>query len=145
MRARAARIRSEALCFALGWADAAEIDALNILQATFLAMRRALLALRWPCEEVLIDGNRLPALGGKPPIRRARAIVRGDATDSAIGAASILAKTARDAFMERMHALYPHYGFAGHKGYPTAAHRRSLAAHGPCPLHRRSFAKVADS
>jgi ribonuclease HII len=142
-------IRRRALAFGIGWADPAEIDSLNILQATFLAMRRAVLALVVRPDLVLIDGDRLPCLdglgaglwgAGLP----ARAIVQGDVTEHVIGAASILAKTARDAYMERAHTLYPAYGFAAHKGYGTPLHRRQLQEHGPCPLHRRSFAPVGD-
>jgi ribonuclease HII len=135
-------IRRRALCFGIGWADAAEIDSLNILHATFLAMRRALLAMTCRPDELLVDGNRLPQLGGLGGMLRARAIVGGDATEAAISAASILAKTARDDYMNRMHAEYPAYGFASHNGYPTPLHRRRLEEHGPCPLHRRSFAPV---
>jgi ribonuclease HII len=137
-------IRREALAFGLGWADPAEIDALNILQATFLAMRRAVLALPEAPDRLLVDGNRLPCLHGLAPSLRARAIVGGDATEMSIGAASILAKTARDAYMYRADSIYPAYGFAAHKGYATPLHRSRLAAHGPCPLHRRSFAPVAE-
>ena len=139
----AAAIRRDALAYGIGWADAAEIDALDILQATHLAMRRAVLALAVPPRRLLVDGNRLPALGGLGGPIEARAIVRGDATERAIGAASILAKTARDEYMARADGWYPQYGFAQHKGYPTASHRRALERHGPCPLHRRSFAPVA--
>jgi ribonuclease HII len=135
-------IRQRALCFGIGWADAREIDALNILHATFLAMRRAVLSMWRRPDLLLVDGNRLPQLGGLGGMLEARAIVRGDATVAAISAASILAKTARDQFMNQMHAIYPEYDFARHKGYPTPLHLRRLAAHGPCPLHRRSFAPV---
>ena len=144
LRMRLARvIRRRALCYGLGWADPAEIDAIDILQATFLAMRRAVLALSVRPDRLLVDGNRLPSLAGLGEPLSAEAIVRGDASDPSIGAASILAKTARDAYMERMDGLYPLYAFARHKGYPTALHRRLLIEHGPCPLHRRSFAPVA--
>ncbi len=139
----AAEIRGEAVSFGIGWADPAEIDALDILQATFLAMRRAVLALAIPPQRLLVDGNRLPSLHGLGAGLVARAIVRGDASERAIGAASILAKTERDAYMRRVDALYPEYGFARHKGYATAEHRRLLRLYGPCPLHRRSFAPVA--
>jgi ribonuclease HII len=142
-------IRRRALCFGIGWADPAEIDTLNILHATFLAMRRAVLAMTCCPDLLLVDGNRLPQLTGLRAGRwgdlreevgvRARAIVGGDATEPAISAASILAKTARDAYMRKMHATYPQYAFDSHKGYGTAQHRRLLALHGPCPLHRRSF------
>jgi len=135
-------IRRDALCFGIGWADRAEIDALNILQATFLAMRRALLAMTLTPDHVLVDGNQLPHLGGLGVTLTARAIVGGDATVPAISAASILAKTARDSYMNHMDTLYPAYSFATHKGYCTADHRRLLELHGPCPLHRRSFAPV---
>ena len=136
------RIRAEALCFGIGWADQTEIDALNILQATFLAMRRALLAMALVPDRILVDGNRLPNLGGLGKVLTARAIVDGDVTEPAISAASILAKTARDHYMNQMDAVYPAYSFATHKGYATKHHRRLLALHGPCPLHRRSFEPV---
>jgi ribonuclease HII len=135
-------IRREALCFGIGWADRAEIDALNILEATFLAMRRALLAMCVMPDHVLIDGDRLPNLLGLGRTLTARAIVRGDATHRAISAASILAKTTRDSYMEEMHTVYPQYDFSSHKGYGTKAHQQRLAQHGPCPLHRRSFEPV---
>ncbi len=135
-------IRRDALCFGIGWADRAEIDALNILQATFLAMRRALLAMPLTPDHVLVDGNRLPQLGGFGKTLTARAIVRGDARTPSISAASILAKTARDSYMIQMDTLYPAYSFAEHKGYCTPDHQRLLELHGPCPLHRRSFAPV---
>jgi ribonuclease HII len=135
-------IRREALCFGIGWADRAEIDALNILQATFLAMRRALLAMTVVPDHVLVDGNRLPSMGGLGRDVTARAIVGGDATEPAISAASILAKTARDSYMDHMDTLYPAYAFASHKGYGTPDHQRLLELHGPCPLHRRSFAPL---
>ena len=135
-------IRRRALCFGIGWADPAEIDALNILHATFLAMRRAVLAMN-PCpHRLLIDGNRLPRLEGLGVAVGARAIVGGDASEPAISAASILAKTAREQYMDQMDTVYPQYAFASHKGYATPEHRRRLAQHGPCRLHRRSFAPV---
>jgi ribonuclease HII len=135
-------IRRDAVCFGIGWADQVEIDALNILQATFLAMRRALLAMTLTPDHVLVDGNRLPHLGGLGKTITARAIIGGDATHPAISAASILAKTARDGYMNHMDTLYPAYSFATHKGYGTPDHQRLLEMHGPCPLHRRSFAPV---
>jgi ribonuclease HII len=135
-------IRREALCFGIGWADHAEIDALNILQATFLAMHRAILSMPLVPDHVLIDGNRLPRLTGLGKTLTARAIIRGDASHAAISAASILAKTARDSYMNQMHMLYPEYCFSDHKGYATKDHQRLLAQHGPCPLHRRSFETV---
>lgn len=136
-------VRREAVCFGIGWADPAEIDALDILQATFLAMRRAVLALAVAPRALVVDGNRLPRLDGLGAALEARAIVRGDATVAPISAASILAKTVRDAYMRCMDERYPGYAFAIHKGYPTVMHRRLLAARGPCSLHRLSFAPVA--
>ncbi len=135
-------IRRRALCFGIGWADPAEIDALNILHATFLAMRRAVLAMSLCPHRLIVDGNRLPRLEGLGSQLTARAIIGGDATEPAISAASILAKTARDQYMEHMDTVYPHYAFASHKGYATALHRMRLKQHGPCRLHRRSFAPV---
>jgi ribonuclease HII len=135
-------IRRDVLCFGIGWADRAEIDALNILQATFLAMRRALLAMTLTPDHLLVDGNQLPPLGGLGKSLTARAVVHGDAREPAISAASILAKTARDSYMDHMDTLYPAYSFATHKGYCTALHQRLLEEYGPCPLHRRSFAPV---
>ena len=135
-------IKREAVCFGIGWADHAEIDALNILQATFLAMRRALLAMCMPPDHVLVDGNQLPRLHGLGKVLTARAIIDGDVTEPAISAASILAKTARDSYMNQMDTVYPAYLFASHKGYATPDHQRLLSLHGPCPLHRRSFEPV---
>src|SRR6202790_2630441 len=123
-------IRRDALCFGIGWADHTEIDALNILQATFLAMRRALLAMTLTPDHVLVDGHLLPELGGLGKTLTARAIVGGDATIPAISAASILAKTARDSYMNQMDTIYPAYSFATHKGYCTAKHQRLLELHG---------------
>lgn len=133
----AAEIHAKALAWALGRAEAAEIDELNILQASLLAMQRAVAALPVAPARVLVDGQHCPALSC--PVQ---AIVRGDATEPAISAASILAKVARDREMTELHLRYPDYGFDRHKGYPTAAHRAALQAHGPCPAHRRSFAPV---
>jgi ribonuclease HII len=130
-------IRSHAHSFALGRAEATEIDALNILQATLLAMQRAVAALGCLPGEVWVDGNRAPAFGCP-----ARAIVRGDQTVPAISAASILAKVARDAEMRALDAAHPGYGFAVHKGYPTAVHLAALDRLGPTPVHRLSFAPV---
>ena len=139
----AAKIRTGCVAYGVGWADAAEIDALNILQATFLAMRRAILALPVACAEFLVDGNRLPDLAGFGRVT-ARAIIRGDCREKCIGAASILAKTVRDTYMDHVHSIYPSYQFSVHKGYPTPVHRALLVQHGPCPLHRRSFAPVRE-
>jgi ribonuclease HII len=130
-------IRAKALCCSIAQASVEEIDALNILQATLLAMRRAVDGLRLRPHKVLVDGNRLPAL--KMP---AEAIVKGDARVKAIAAASILAKVQRDRLCEGLHEQHPQYGFGGHKGYPTPAHLAALREHGACPQHRRSFAPV---
>lgn len=138
----AAEIRACATAWGLGFAGVEEIDALNILQASLLAMQRALCALAPPPERILVDGNRCPASAGLPFRCDMQAIVGGDASIPAISAASILAKTARDAWMIRAAADYPGYGFEIHKGYPTPAHRQALAALGPCRLHRLSFAPV---
>ena len=131
-------IRAHALCFSIAEASVEEIDRLNILQATLLAMRRAVQGLRLKPVMVLVDGNRLPVLDVP-----AEAIVKGDARVQAISAASILAKVHRDRWCAQLHERYPQYGFAGHKGYGTAAHMAALRAHGACPEHRRTFAPVA--
>jgi len=130
-------IRAKALCSCVAKASAREIDELNILQATLLAMRRAVEGLRLRPNLVLVDGNRLPVLG-----MPARAIVKGDAKVQAIAAASILAKVHRDRLCLELHERYPQYGFAAHKGYPTAEHLLALRTHGACVEHRRSFAPV---
>lgn len=131
-------IRAKALCCSIAEASVEEIDRLNILQATLLAMRRAVQGLRLKPALVLVDGNRLPVLDVP-----AEAIIQGDALVPAISAASILAKVHRDRWCAQVHEEFPQYGFAGHKGYGTAAHLAALRAHGACPLHRRSFAPVA--
>jgi len=133
-------IRARALCFAIAEASVQEIDEINILQATLLAMKRAVEALRLPPKLVLVDGNRLPIL-----FIRSEAIVQGDALVPAISAASILAKVHRDRLCEAMHQLYPVYGFDQHKGYGTAQHMAALKAHGPADCHRMTFAPVARS
>ena len=130
-------IRAKALAFGIASASVEEIDAINILQATLLAMRRAIAALPLRPAQALIDGNRCPPLD-----MPARAIIDGDALEPAISAASILAKTARDAEMRRLHDAYPQYALDRHKGYDTAAHRAALAAFGPAHFHRQSFAPV---
>jgi ribonuclease HII len=130
-------IRAKALCCSIAQASVEEIDELNILQATLLAMRRAVEGLRLRPHKVLVDGNRLPVL--KVP---ADAIIKGDAKVKAISAASILAKVHRDRLCIDLHAQHPQYGFDGHKGYPTPAHLAALREHGACPQHRRSFAPV---
>ncbi|HQQ71702.1 MAG TPA: ribonuclease HII [Alicycliphilus sp.] len=131
-------IRAKALCCSIAEASVEEIDQLNILQATLLAMRRAVQGLRLKPQLALVDGNRLPQLD-----MPAEAIVKGDAKVAAISAASILAKVTRDRWCAELHAQYPQYGFAGHKGYGTAEHLAALQQHGACPQHRRSFAPVA--
>lgn len=133
----AVEIREKALAFGIAWASVEEIDRINILQATLLAMRRAVEALAVTPTEALIDGNRCPLLAIP-----ARAIIGGDATEPAISAASILAKTARDADMRRIHEAFPQYGLDRHKGYDTALHRAALNLHGPASFHRKSFAPV---
>lgn len=125
--------------WAVAWADVAEIETLNILHASLLAMRRAVAALAVAPHEVLVDGNRCPDFGCP-----AQAIVGGDARVPSIGAASILAKQARDRELVRLDALYPGYGLAKHKGYPTAAHVDALRRLGPCPIHRRGFGPVRE-
>jgi len=135
-------IRARALCYAVAWADAEEIDSINILQATMLAMRRALLGLAIPPQAVFVDGNRCPSPGGLGFECTFDAVVRGDAIVPSISAASILAKTARDALMRDLDRCYPGFSLSGHKGYPTVAHVAALNALGPSPLHRRSFAPV---
>ncbi len=136
--ALAGLIRERALAWAVAEASVEEIDQLNILHASMLAMQRAVAALQVTPERALIDGNRCPSLAIP-----AEAVVQGDAKVAAIAAASILAKTVRDEGMLGLHAQYPHYGFDRHMGYPTAAHCAALAAHGVSPVHRRSFAPVA--
>lgn len=133
-------ILAKALCCSIAEASVQEIDNLNILQATLLAMRRAVEGLRLKPVKVLVDGNRLPVLDV-----RAEAIVQGDALVPAISAASILAKVHRDRLCGEWHAQYPQYGFDRHKGYGTAEHLQALSAHGPSPWHRCSFAPVARS
>ncbi|MBT8420883.1 MAG: ribonuclease HII [Gammaproteobacteria bacterium] len=130
-------IRERSLAWAMGRAEAAEIDDINILQATLLAMRRAVLSLRVKPVRVLVDGNRVPTL----PFET-QAIVQGDKTVPAIGAASILAKVSRDAEMIALDERYPEYGFARHKGYPTRIHMMALHEHGICPAHRLTFGPV---
>ncbi len=133
-------IRARALCFSIAEATVQEIDQLNILQATMLAMKRAVEGLRLKPQRVLVDGNRLPTLD-----ILAEAIVQGDALVPAISAASILAKVHRDRLCEEMHERYPVYGFDQHKGYGTAQHLAALQVHGPADCHRMTFAPVARS
>lgn len=130
-------IRAKALCCSIAEASVEEIDQLNILQATMLAMRRAVEGLRLPPAKVLVDGNRLPVL--RVP---GEAIVKGDAKVPAISAASILAKVHRDRLCDALHDAFPGYGFATHKGYPTPEHLAALKQQGATPAHRKSFAPV---
>lgn len=136
----AVRIRAEALGWAIGRAEVEEIDSLNILNATFLAMQRAVAGLRALPVEIRVDGNRAPRFAGFAGA--VRPIVGGDRLCPAISAASILAKVARDEDMRRLDRTFPDYGFARHKGYATADHREALTRLGPCPAHRRTFAPV---
>ncbi len=133
------QIKEEALAYAYGRAEVEEIDSLNIHHATLLAMKRAVEALPIQPHQALIDGIHLPQL-----TIPCKAIIQGDSLIPAISAASILAKVLRDEEMEQMDLIYPGYGFASHKGYPTVAHRKALIELGPCPIHRRSYAPVAD-
>ena len=130
-------IRAKALACCIAEATVEEIDRLNILQATLLAMQRAVAGLRLCPKQVLVDGNRLPQL-----TMLAEAIVKGDAKVPAISAASILAKVHRDQLCQGLHEAWPAYNFARHKGYPTAGHLAALRAHGACPAHRRSYGPV---
>jgi len=141
----AIEVRSSSIAWGLGWADAAEIDAINILQATMLAMRRAVAALQVAPVHVIVDGNRCPDLRGLPFECTTEAVVKGDALVASVSAASILAKVARDAYMRELDGRYPGYGFADHKGYPTAAHVAAIRRLGPSPVHRLSFAPVQSS
>ncbi|HET6592260.1 MAG TPA: ribonuclease HII [Xanthomonadales bacterium] len=133
----AAEIRTRAVAWALGAAEAEEIDRINILQASLQAMSRAVAALPVAPARVLVDGNQTPQVACE-----VRAVIGGDRSIPAVSAASILAKVARDRLMAELDRIYPNYGFARHKGYPTAAHREALVKFGPCPAHRRSFAPV---
>jgi len=132
-------IRERALAWAVAYAEVEEIDSLNILQATLLAMKRAVQALQIQPHQVLVDGLYCPQTGIP-----SQAIVKGDSKIAAISAASILAKTARDELMQRLHEQYPQYGFDGHKGYPTASHLAALREHGVSVVHRRSFRPVRE-
>ena len=130
-------IQRDALWWAIATASVEEIDAINILQASLLAMKRAVEGLATQPDKIIVDGVHCPEVA-----MPARAIVKGDAKEPAISAASILAKVARDDEMRRLHARYPHYGFDAHKGYGTLRHMAALAAHGASPVHRRSYAPV---
>jgi ribonuclease HII len=138
----AIEIKRHAIAWSVAWADPAEIDAINILAATMLAMRRAILGLSVTPAHVLIDGNRLPDLRFDQHLIDGEAIIGGDDTIPAISAASIIAKTTRDRMMVSLDKIYPRYEFARHKGYGTEIHREKLREFGPCSLHRRTFAPV---
>ncbi len=133
-------IRERALAWAVAYAEVEEIDRLNILQATLLAMKRAVQALPVQPHQVLVDGLYCPQTGIP-----SQAVIKGDSKVAAISAASILAKTARDELMLQLHERYPQYGFDGHKGYPTAAHLAALREHGASDIHRRSFGPVREA
>jgi ribonuclease HII len=139
----AEEITGKALAWSVAWADAAEVDSLNILQATLLAMRRAILGLRIRPANVEVDGNRLPNLEFDGFAIEGSAVVGGDSLIPAISAASIIAKVRRDRMMVQFDQVYPTYGFRRHKGYGTAEHRECLSRFGPCPQHRRSFRPLA--
>ena len=140
-RTRLAReVRRKAAAFALGYADPGEIDEVNILQATLRAMERAVLGLGIVPDLVRIDGNQLPRFENHRPTFLLEPVIGGDDKVPAISAASILAKVCRDRLMRRWHRRYPLYGFDRHKGYATEEHLDALGRHGPCPIHRRSFA-----
>jgi ribonuclease HII len=135
-------IRARAIAWSVAWADCEEIDQLNILQATLLAMRRALLGLAVAPTHVQVDGDQLPRIGDLKLNCTIEAIIAGDASEPAISAASILAKTTRDFLMEQLDTRYPGFDLSTHKGYCTPGHLKCLAQLGPSPLHRRSFAPV---
>jgi ribonuclease HII len=137
-------IRQQARAFGIGVADPAEIDDINILQATLRAMERAVAALQVAPELVQVDGDRLPRFRGLTRPVLAEPVVGGDRVVPAISAASIIAKVHRDSLMEAWHERYPQYGFHQHKGYATRGHLQALDRHGACPIHRRSFAPVRD-
>ena len=134
----AIKIRERSVAWGIGYATVKEIDQINILRAALLAMKRAVEALQIAAEEAIVDGNIAPPLAIP-----CTTLVDGDLLHPSISAASILAKTARDAELVALDALYPEYGFARHKGYSTPQHMKALHRHGPCPIHRRSFAPVA--
>ncbi len=143
--ALARQIRVRAIAWSVAWADCHEIDRLNILEATCLAMRRAILGLRLMPARVEVDGNRLPRLMFGSRQLDGSAVIGGDQRVPAISAASIVAKVHRDGMMRHFDCLYPGYGFSRHKGYGTEAHRAALDRFGPCPQHRRSFRPISRS
>jgi len=138
----AVEIKQHSLSWSVAWADPAEIDAINILAATMLAMRRAILGLAVTPENVQVDGNRLPNLRFDSRVLAGEAIIGGDDSVAAISAASIIAKTTRDHMMVELDKIYPRYEFARHKGYGTEIHRERLREFGPCREHRQTFAPV---
>ena len=140
----AAEIRRKAKAFAVGFATHQEIDGINILQASLLAMERAVLRLRLVPELVRVDGRQIPAFHEHARLYRAEPIIDGDNLVPEISAASILAKVCRDRLMRRLHRRYPQYGFDQNKGYGTALHLRALATFGPCAIHRATFAPVRE-
>lgn len=143
-RERIARtVRTEARAFAVALAEPAEIDSINVLEASLLAMSRAIAKLAIVPALVRVDGMQTPRYTEGGPPFEIEAVVRGDQSVPAISAASILAKVCRDRLMRRWHRRFPAYGFDRHKGYPTPAHLAALAAHGPCPIHRRTFGPVS--
>ena len=144
-RVLAAEIRRKAKAFAVAYASRDEIDRINILQASLLAMERAVYRLPLVPQLVRVDGKQIPAFLGRERVYIAEPVVDGDFLVPAISAASILAKVCRDRLMQRLHRRYPHYGFDQNKGYATPAHLRALAAHGPCSIHRATFAPVRDA
>lgn len=141
----AREIRRHARAFALGFATPEEIDGINILQASLLAMERAVLRLKLMPELVRVDGRQIPAFAGRRPSFLTEPVIGGDRLVPAISAASILAKVCRDRVMRRLHRHFPVYGFDRNKGYPTPAHLKALETFGPCAIHRRTFAPVRDS
>lgn len=144
-RDRVARaVRTEARAFAIALAEPAEIDSINVLEASLLAMARAIAKLAIVPALVRVDGLQTPRYSDGALPFEIEAVVRGDESVPAISAASILAKVCRDRLMRRWHRRYPAYGFDRHKGYPTPAHIAALAVHGPCPIHRRTFSPVRD-
>lgn len=140
----AGEIRRSSLCFALAAAGEHEVDALNVLQASLVAMQRAVLRLRIVPDHVIVDGNQRPSFDGSAARYSVEARIRGDQTVPSISAASILAKVCRDRLMRRLDRDYPGYGFASNFGYPTKVHIEGLKRLGPCPIHRRSFGPVRE-
>jgi ribonuclease HII len=137
-------IRRRSLCFALAFADEREVDEINVLEASLVAMRRAVLRLSVVPDHVIVDGNRLPSFAGTKARYSVEARIKGDQSVPSVSAASILAKVCRDRLMRRWDRNYPGYGFASNFGYPTKAHIEGLRLHGACPIHRLSFRPVSE-